>query len=380
MALALLLIAGVPAMAPAAALAADSATPAAAEAEAKSAEALLVRMNHAQNALEYEGTLVYLHGTRLATLHVARRLDDGMPRERLLALTGPVRALARTDQGIACMLPDSAPIMLPVTEADGPTPSAALRSGPVDFDRLRAYYQLEYLGVARIAGRDTDVVGILPRDSYRYGYRFFIDRASGLALKTDLIGEDSLPIEQVMFTNVHIRNEAVQDPGVPAPTRRNPPAEAGFGAEPGAKVATGAATDAEPGQAAGGDWTLTAMPPGFRIMAMERRDEAERDQSGTEQAAQDPETGEPAIGKPANGDRANRKQLLGMAQIVVGDGLASASIYIEPPGERGLNGATQLGAITAVGGPAGEYHATVIGEIPERSARLLLRGLRRTSH
>jgi sigma-E factor negative regulatory protein RseB len=65
----------------------------------------------------------------------------------------------------------------------------------------------------------------------------------------------------------------------------------------------------------------------------------------------------------------------GKAQIVVGDGLASASIYIEPAGERALSGATRMGAITALGARLGEHQVTVIGEIPERTARLLIEGL-----
>jgi sigma-E factor negative regulatory protein RseB len=290
-------------------------------------------MNAAQRNLAYEGTLVYLHGHRLATLHIAHHLENGTVQERLLALSGPVRAVARTERGVVCMLPDSHPITLPGAAPGTRAASAVLRSGPVDFERIRAQYLLHGLGSSRVAGRDTDVVGIVPRDNYRYGYRFFIDRETGLALKIDLMDDAAEPIEQVMFTQVEIEPpsaeaalETVAGDGAPAEAnglvpRRVSPSDDGAG------------------------WNVNGMPPGFVVMAT----------SGS------------------SADDAPRPA--GKAQIVVGDGLASASIYIEPAGERVLLGATRMGAITALGARLGEHQVTVIGEIPERTARLLIEGL-----
>ena len=57
---------------------------------------------------------------------------------------------------------------------------------------------------ARVTGRDTQVVVILPRDSYRYGYRLWADKESGLLLKADLIDQMGSTLEQLMFTQVNI--------------------------------------------------------------------------------------------------------------------------------------------------------------------------------
>ena len=324
---------GASCVASSAALADDNLTGDPDEASIASPENLLVRMNEAQRSLAYEGTLVYLHGHRLATLHIAHHLDDGTVHERLLALSGPVRAVARSERGVTCMLPDSRPISLPGAAAGSRAASAVLRSGPVDFDAIRAHYLLHGLGSSRIAGRDTDVVGIVPRDNYRYGYRFFIDRESGLALKIDLMDEASEPLEQVMFTNVAIQPLSEE-------------AEVELSAGDSASDKTGGfSQDRNRLASIGVGWTVNGMPPGFEIMAISD------------------------IG--GKGDTQSVKSF----QIVVGDGLASASIYIEPAGQRALNGATRMGAITAVGATVGDHQVTVIGEVPERTARLLMEGL-----
>jgi sigma-E factor negative regulatory protein RseB len=292
-----------------------------------SPERLLSRMTQAQSQLEYEGTLVYLHGRQLSTLRIAHRIDDGQWRESLLALTGPVRAVARSDRGVTCMLPDSRTISLP--SADGG--NTLLPSGPFDFDRIRSHYLLRSLGQSRVAGRDTDVVGIVPLDNYRYGYRFFIDQSTGLALKIDLMDNASDPIEQVMFTDVSIERDNVEQVPIHSPA-------AGAHA-PRATQSAGTASDSS----AHGDWRLTALPPGFRVVM--------------HGAGPDPS---------ADG---------GTRHIVVSDGLASLSVYIEPAGQDGLNGATRMGATTAVGRKIAGRQVTVVGEVPESTALMILDGL-----
>lgn len=298
---------------------------------APSPEVLLSRMSQAQSQLEYEGTLVYLHGHQLSTLRIAHRVDGGQWRESLLALTGPIRAVARSDRGVTCMLPDSRTISLPSTDGS----STLLPAGPFDFDRIRSHYVLRSLGQSRVAGRDTDVVGIVPLDTYRYGYRFFIDQSTGLALKIDLMDNASEPIEQVMFTDVAIERHAHDQTSTPSAPGRD------------AKIAR-QANDA-PGHAAGGDppsrspWRLSTLPPGFRVVMR-------------------------GVNPAPSGEGATR-------HIVVSDGLASLSVYIEPVGQDGLNGATRMGATTAVGRTVAGRQVTVVGEVPEATAAMILDGL-----
>lgn len=298
---------------------------------APSPEVLLSRMSQAQSQLEYEGTLVYLHGHQLSTLRIAHRVDGGQWRESLLALTGPIRAVARNDRGVTCMLPDSRTISLPSAEGG----STLLPAGPFDFDRIRSHYVLRSLGQSRVAGRDTDVVGIVPLDTYRYGYRFFIDRSTGLALKIDLMDNASEPIEQVMFTDVAIERHAAEQISTPSTSER------GAGSAHREYAASDEAVADDP--PARSQWRLSALPPGFRVVMR-------------------------GVGPAPVGEGATQ-------HIVVSDGLASLSVYIEPAGQDGLNGSTRMGATMAVGRTVAGRQVTVVGEVPEATAVMILDGL-----
>ena len=64
-----------------------------------------------------------------------------------------------------------------------------------------------------------------------------------------------------------------------------------------------------------------------------------------------------------------------LEHLVVSDGIATVSVYLESDAGGGLDGAVRMGAMTAVGSRVGDRHATIVGEVPERTARMLLEGL-----
>jgi len=54
----------------------------------------------------------------------------------------------------------------------------------------------------RVANRATHVVNVVPRDQYRYGYRFWIDTQTSMLLRSALVDGQSNPVEQVIFTQI----------------------------------------------------------------------------------------------------------------------------------------------------------------------------------
>lgn len=287
------------------------------------AGAVLSRMAAAMQRWEYEGTLVYLHGHHLTTLRIVHRIDDGESRESLLALSGPIRAVARNGRGVTCVLPDAHPISV-----EPPHPhSGMLREAPLDAERLAPSYLIHPLGDARIAGRDADVIGVIPRDNLRYGYRFYVDQATGLPLKTDLMDRSSTPIEQVMFTELEVIGEAQ-----PLRSAVASPAEQPESDRPRPKAAEIAAETSE-------RWHFARLPRGFRVVAGEQ---------------------------DAKGRR----------HIMISDGLASVSVYIEPDRGDGLQGATRLGAVHAAGRVIDDHQVTAVGEVPAETIASILSELR----
>jgi sigma-E factor negative regulatory protein RseB len=280
----------------------------------------LHRMAVAANTLSFEGTLVYLYRNRLETLYLQHAIEDGRVRERLVSLTGPVRSVTREDDEVTCILPNSHPISV---KRHG-VARDLLHSQPLDAERLAGHYRVAPLGAARVAGRATDVLGIIPHDQFRYGYRFYLDRETGLPLKTDLMGTDAEPLEQVMFTSISL---------VGSPTDA-PPVSPALAAAPPSSTA--------PAAQAISRWRFGQLPAGFEQIMHQ---------------------GAAGAGPPVE-------------HFLLSDGLAAVSVYVEPDGGAGLEGETRIGAIHAIGGRLAGHRVTVVGQVPAATVATVFAGVR----
>jgi sigma-E factor negative regulatory protein RseB len=298
----------------------------------------LARMSVALSEREYEGTLVYLHGHELSTLRIAHRIDNGEPRESLLALSGPIRAVTRSHQRVTCVLPDARAISVPRHSRGA---AAALHPGALDLERLQPHYLIHPLGRSRVAGRDTRVIGIIPKDDLRYGYRFFIDEETGLPLKTDLMDSSATPIEQVMFTEVDFLDSSGAAVRSAAHGMRpdTPAADAAArAARDGGQPPTG-------GAAAGveaGPWIFGDLPAGYRVEAADTT------------TADDPDAG------------------VVRRWFMISDGLSSISVYIEPSRGQGLSGSKRVGAVNAAGRLLDSHQITAVGEAPMQTVEAIV--------
>ena len=169
---------------------------------AETARQWLDEMSSALQTLDYEGTFVYLHDGKLEAMRIFHQVDAGGERERLVSLTGSAREVLRDDKAVTCIMPDNKSVMVGQSRPRQPFPVV-----PRDLGSVSNYYLLEDLGDDRMAGHMTRVIAITPKDKYRYGYRFWIDKDTRMLLKSDLTGPDSEPIEQVMFTRLGIGAE-----------------------------------------------------------------------------------------------------------------------------------------------------------------------------
>jgi sigma-E factor negative regulatory protein RseB len=263
------------------------------------------RMRQALSTLNYSGVLVYSHDNRMETLRIVQRVTNGRVQAELESLNGPSRGMKQEDGQVTCRL--SGEHLIAVAQR-----ALGQDGKPLKAKDLAPYYLVQSQGEARVADRQTQVLGILPTDALRYGYRFFLDTHTGLPLKLDLIGGDARTLEQLMFTSLTL------DPETPAPAAENPSQEAGDPA-----VASTLPADLA--------WTFEGLPPGFKLVRAERTLEA----SGRT-----------------------------LEHLVLSDGLAAISIYAEADAEEGLRGGSRIGAIHAHGGKVAGHQITVVGEAP----------------
>jgi sigma-E factor negative regulatory protein RseB len=176
--------------------------PAEEQAEVK---ALLERMAEAVRVLDYQGTFVYLQNNQLEALEIEHRRGESGTRERLFSLNGSAREVVRDGATVTCILPDRDSVLVDQRVAQGSFPDLL----GIGIDELAENYRFEWLGHDRVAGRAAQVVAIVPRDNLRYGYRLYLDRDSGLPLKSDLMDEAGDPVEQSMFTSLQVDPESL---------------------------------------------------------------------------------------------------------------------------------------------------------------------------
>jgi sigma-E factor negative regulatory protein RseB len=292
----------------------------------------LARMAQAVDGLTYEGTLVYLADNRMETLHIVHRVAGGEVEERLVSLSGPVRAVTRDHDKVTCVLSEDHPILVK-RKAGIPD---LLRTRAIDPAMLAANYFVHPLGETRVAGRDTHVVGVIPRDDFRYGYRFYLDRQTGLPLKSDLMDTEGDPIEQIMFAAVQVDSAGAGPAAIGARPAQPMP-------EGDLSLTAATAGGVQPAGQTASAWRLEALPPGFAIRMHDRWPEGAGGQA---------------------------------EHLVVTDHLASVSIFVEGEGQGGLTGASRIGAVHAVGGRIAGHQVTVVGQVPAETVAAVLAGLR----
>lgn len=281
----------------------------------------LRQMSAASQELNYRGTFVYLHQGRLEAMRIIHRAVEGGEQERLVALTGEAREVIRDKERVTCILPKSKAVMVDRSLPRKPFPSAL----PRDLDDLTDNYEFLVQGEDRVSGLSARIVLIRPRDGFRYGYRLWLDSASRLLLKSELIDNEGRAIEQMMFTEIELL-DTISDAELQPALQGEDYARNGH-----ARASEPAGTQAA---ATPDDWTVTALPPGFMLTHRNRH------------------------GMPSSAGAE-------VEHLVFSDGLATVSVYIEPQDGSGLAGASSMGAVNALGLRQAEHQITVVGEVPQ---------------
>jgi sigma-E factor negative regulatory protein RseB len=294
-----------------------------------SARQWLDGMSNALQSLNYDGTFVYLHAGKLEAMRIVHQASEHGEQERLVSLTGSSREVLRDDKVVTCIMADSKSVMVGKSRPRSPFPMV-----PEDLDSLSRYYQLEDVGEDRIAGHMTRVVTITPKDHFRYGYRFWIDSANYMLLKSDLTGVDGEAIEQVMFTHLNVSERlsalALQ------------PTLTGEGYNWTRQGADGRDSAVVPGTP---DWVVKRLPAGFELTDFQRK--------------------------------RMRKGGALVEHLVFSDGLATMSVYVEKlmSDDKSFLGLSSMGALNAFGAVVDGYQVTVVGEVPPATVQMVARSV-----
>lgn len=294
--------------------------------------ALIESMSLALRTLNYEGVFVHAQGGNLTSMHILHANGGRGEFERLTALDGEAREVIRNNSLVTCIWPGSQSVVVSQSKPRDLIPrvdASLINNRRYEFTRGQA---------DRVAGRPTHVVNVIPRDEYRYGYRFWIDVENNMLLRSMLLEGPTQPVEQVIFTQIeYLANVDLTRFDVLGGGHRD---NVVSWLEPGKAQAT-STLEARKSETADRISFTDALPEGYRKV------------SETYSAM-------PIKDGP-------------FSHVMLTDGMASVSVYVEYMAADKQSGASvglsRMGAMNAFGISTGSALITAVGEVPEATVR-----------
>ena len=292
---------------------------------------LIEKMSQASQTLTYSGAFVFAHDGELETMRIYHSQFEGVERERLVSLSGEAREIIRDAENVVCIWPGTKSVS--VSRATPRTPFPEFDADQLG--QLAKLYSFKRNGMDRVAGREAKVVDIRPLDNYRYGYRLWIDAETFLMLRSVMSDNRGSVIEQVMFTEIEFPESIAAE-------------------------------------------LLSASVEGERLEWVEDSDEHAEPEP--------PDTDIPGVGNfsaPEGFTLMSDKVLMlpedsVVRRLMYTDGLASMSVYIASSADDGkseLQGISGMGAVHAYGVMQGDWHVTVVGEVPKTTVTMMGKSL-----
>lgn len=304
--------------------------------EPREVRSWLMRIHEAASRRNFQGTFIVSAGGAVSSARIAHYCEGTHQFERIDSLDGQTRHVFRHDDVVHTLWPQARIALVEQRDLLNSFP-ALLQGGD---DRIAEHYEVQSQGQERVAGHDASVLLLKPRDPYRFGYRLWSEKASGLLLRADVLGERGEILETSAFSDVAIGVKP-QPETIVQPMRKLE----------GYRVVKHSLT---PTRLENEGWTLRQAVPGFRQVSCVKR---------------------PLDGLDAAGGSGGADAL----QTIYSDGLTYVSLFIEPfNAERHTRAMlTTLGATQTLMRRQGDWWITVVGDVPAATLKAFAGGLER---
>jgi sigma-E factor negative regulatory protein RseB len=241
--------------------------------------------------------------------------------------------------------PTTAPGAGGASLAPTPSPVSSLESPSASYEAIVGRDD-------RVAGHEAQVITLKPRDSWRYGQRWWLERDSGLLLRNDLLGPKGEVLESAGFSELQLDVKLQAAPLLQEMNKLQ-----GYKVQQASISKT--TLDSE-------GWQLKRPVPGFKPYACVRR------------ATPSPDAGKDLRSRDLVASTPNAHDA--MLQAIYTDGLTHVSLFIEPyDASRHGNAAAPatIGATQVVARREGGWWITAVGEVPAGTLQAFASGLER---
>jgi sigma-E factor negative regulatory protein RseB len=299
--------------------------------ETTSINGWLLRLHEASKRRNYVGTYVVSSGGQMQSAKIWHVCEGSQQMERVENLTGAPRSTFRHNEKVVTFMPEQKVVRTEKREPTGNFPELVQSAD----NQIARFYKIKPEGVERIAGLESDVVQLVPKDNLRFGYRVWTEQKKGLVVQLQTLDANGRVLEQAAFSELQFDVPVQMDKLLQMMDKVD-----GYRVEESALVKTSASAEG---------WQLMTPVAGFMPMSCFKRP------TSSGQLPDDP------------------------MQWVFSDGLASVSLFVEPF-DRQKNrqeSAMTMGATHTITHRLGDYWITAMGEVPMGTLKQFVSGLER---
>ncbi|OYT98254.1 MAG: transcriptional regulator [Burkholderiales bacterium PBB1] len=289
----------------------------------------LTRIHNAANQRNFQGTFVVSSPGAMTSARISHFYVGADQFERIEPLDGQARQVLRHNGVVHTVWPFDKVALVEQRDVVKSFPSLLQDAD----DHVADFYDVSLQPSERVAGHEANVLMLKPRDEFRYGYRLWTDKQSGLLLRAEILNALGETLETSAFSSVDIGVRAQPDM-VLLPMRKL----AGY------RVLKPQLT---PTRLEAEGWKLRKTVAGFRQLSCIRR---------------------PLDVMATADSKAAAGQLI---QTVFSDGITNVSLFIEPyNADRHPRPAiTVVGATQTLMSRQGDFWITVVGDVPRVTLR-----------
>lgn len=295
--------------------------------------AWLMRIHEAATQRNFQGTFVVSGSGAVSSARIAHFCEGREQVERIEALDGERRTVLRHNDRVQTVWPEARLVQVEQRAAIATFP-ALLQTGG---DQIADHYRLTPQPNERVAGHESHVMLVEPRDALRYGFRLWAEKGSGLLLRADVLDAGGTVIESSAFSEVSIGVRSQADAVLAQMKKLD-----------GMKVVKPAMV---PTRLEDEGWSLQPGVPGFRMVSCFKR----------------------PLGSAAGGAGGD------VLQSIWSDGLTHVSVFIEPYDARQhpREMSTRTGATQTLMRRHGDAWITVVGDVPSATLKKFAAGIER---
>ena len=292
--------------------------------------AWLQRAASSARSANYAGTFVHTNGERTSTVRITHVNVGNEEHERIEPLDGAPLDIVRRNDDMFCRFPDAKTVRLD-RRTSRFFPSI-LRASP---EAIAKSYEVSLGANERILGYECRWLRLSPKDNLRFEHRLCSEVGTGLVLRARTVNEQRKVVEQYTFTDLRMGNQVAR------------PAEVRSAFEQRVRQWRADPKSVEAVETGDSGWAVASIPPGFTKVTEIRRVLPGRTQP--------------------------------VSQIVMTDGLASLSVFVEPNNApaRSAESSSEDGTTAFFVRPVGEHVVTVLGEVPLATAQQVGRSVAR---